>query len=130
MRYFNLHKYKELRQELRNKSPKAEQMLWSKLKDSRFLELKFRRQHGIGRFVVDFYCPKLRLVIELDGDSHFNEDAVEYDRLRTEYFKSVNIKVLRFTNNDIYKNLIGVLEEIKKCVSDHPLSPSSKEEGA
>lgn len=123
MKFFNLSKYKEKRQELRNLSSKAEQLLWIKLKDSRFLDLKFRRQHGIGRYVADFYCTKLRLVIELDGDSHFNEDAIEYDKIRTEYFTQQRITVVRFTNNDVYKNMNGVLESLQKFIEDHPLPP-------
>ncbi len=123
MKYFNLSKYKEKRQELRHNSPKAEQMLWAKLKDSNFLDLKFRRQHGIGRYVVDFYCAKVRLVIEVDGDSHFTEDAVEYDKIRTQYFNIQRITVLRFTNNDVYKNMNGVLESIQKFIEHHPLPP-------
>lgn len=123
MKYFNLHKYKDKRQVLRNESTKAEIMLWAKLKNGNFLNLKFRRQHGIGRYVTDFYCTKLRLVIELDGDSHLNEDAIEYDKIRTEYFNENRISVLRFTNTDVYKNINGVLESIKKFIEDHPLPP-------
>lgn len=123
MRYFNLHKYKNRRQELRNDSTKAEIMLWAKLKNGNFLDLKFRRQHGIGRYVVDFYCTKLRLVIEIDGDSHFTEDAIEYDKIRTEYFNANRILVLRFTNTDVYKNINGVLDSIKNFIQDHPLPP-------
>jgi len=77
MKFFNINKNKEVRKELRNNQPKAEQLLWSKLKAKRFLDIKFRRQHGIGPFVVDFYCTELRLAIELDGDSHFNNEAIK-----------------------------------------------------
>jgi very-short-patch-repair endonuclease len=55
------------------------------LKDNRFLNLKFRRQQGIGRYIVDFYCPDCKLAIEIDGDSHFEEDSLEYDNIRTEF---------------------------------------------
>ena len=123
MRYFNLYKYKTKRQDLRNESTKAEQMLWAKLKNGNLLNFKFRRQHGIGRYIADFYCPKLRLVIELDGDSHISEDAIEYDRIRTEYFNSQRITVMRFINTYVYRNVNGVLEEIKKYIEDHPLPP-------
>jgi very-short-patch-repair endonuclease len=114
MTIFNLHKYKERRKELRNNSTKAEQLLWKQLKNSRFENLKFRRQQGIGRYIVDFYCPNKMLVIELDGDSHYYDDAKEYDKVRDEFMKTEGLKVIRLTNNDIYKNINGVLEEIKK----------------
>ncbi|MBX7046664.1 MAG: endonuclease domain-containing protein [Ignavibacteria bacterium] len=137
MPYLNLHKYKTKRQELRKNSSKAEQILWSHLKGSNFLNLKFRRQHGIGRYVADLYCPEIRFAIEIDGDSHFNSDAKEYDKLRTEYFTANDIEVIRFTNEAVYKNISGVLEELQRVIRknkryksyDHPLSPSSREEG-
>jgi len=119
MRYLNLHKFKDKRQELRNSAPKAEQMLWRYLKNSNFLNLKFRRQHGIGRYVTDFYCPELRIAVEIDGSSHFNEDTEEYDKIRTEYFKENDINVVRFTNDDVYKNINSVLEELEKIIKEN-----------
>lgn len=109
---FNDPKFKDLRQKLRNKSPKAERILWSRLKGRQMNNLKFIRQYGIGSYVVDFYCPKLRLAIEVDGDSHFQKGAEQYDKKRQQTIEKYNIKFLRFTNNEIYSNLDGVLEEI------------------
>ncbi len=113
MTIFNLHKYKERRKELRNNSTKAEKLLWKQLKNNRFLNLKFRRQQGIGKYIVDFYCYDKQLVIELDGDSHYNEDSQEYDKIRTEFMQTERIKVIRFTNTDVYENMNEVLEEIE-----------------
>ncbi len=113
MRIFNLHKYKEKRKTLRNISPKSEKILWEKLKGSQFLNLKFRRQQGIGRYVVDFYCPKLKLVIELDGESHDSLNSAEYDKIRTEFFEELGIKVLRFRNDEVCDNINSVLEILK-----------------
>ena len=77
--------------------------------------LKFRRQYGIGQFIVDFYCPELRLAIELDGDSHFNnKEVLEYDKRRQEYIERVNIKFLRFTNNEVFESLEGVIQAIQE----------------
>jgi very-short-patch-repair endonuclease len=118
MKFFNINSNKELRKELRNNQPKAEQILWSKLKAKRFLDIKFRRQHGIGPFVVDFYCTELRLVIEVDGDSHFNDESIKKDNSRTAYLENEGIEVIRFTNNDIYKILIGVLEELRSYIEN------------
>jgi very-short-patch-repair endonuclease len=109
----NLHKYKQRRQQLRNNSTNAEQLLWKQLKGSRFLNLKFRRQQGFGRYIVDFYCPDYKLAIEIDGDSHFNDDSQEYDTIRTEYLSAQGVNVIRFTNTDIYKNINGVLQSLK-----------------
>ena len=73
---------------------------------------KFRRQHSVGAYILDFYCPAEKLSIELDGDSHFTDDAIEYDRERTAYLNALNIRVLRFLNTDVYDNLDVVCERI------------------
>ena len=113
-KYFNLFKFTKLRKELRNLPTQPEQLLWDKLKNSSFLNLKFRRQHGIGSYIVDFYCPVKKLAIELDGDSHKEIGAKDYDKIRTEYINSKEIKVLRFKNEEVMKNIKGVLEVIEK----------------
>lgn len=86
--------------------------MWYKLKGNRLLGYNFRRQHSIGKFIVDFYCPLRKLVIELDGSQHL--DNIEYDRERTEYFESLGIKVIRFWNDEVNKNIDSVMEIIKK----------------
>ena len=96
--------------------PGAELILWSRLKGKGLNGFKFRRQYGIGRYVADFYCAQVKLVIEIDGDSHFNPEAEEYDRLREKFIESAGIRVLRFTNNDIRGNLNGVLEVIEQSI--------------
>jgi len=115
---FNRPEYKTLRQRLRKDMPDAEVIVWSYLRDRRLCGYKFRRQHGIGRYVVDFYCPKLRLVIELDGDSHFQSGAAKRDRQRQNFIESFGITVIRFTNTDIYENITGVLEELINYIDD------------
>jgi len=82
---------------------------------------KFRRQYGVNKYVVDFYCPKLKLAIEIDGDSHFGNQAIKYDQKRQSYIESFGIKFLRFTNNDIYNNIDEVLEVIINYINhNHP----------
>jgi very-short-patch-repair endonuclease len=103
---------KNRRKELRNNATPAEQQLWSMLQRSNLGGYKFRRQHSVGSYILDFYCPSERLVVELDGDSHFTDDAMEYDRIRTEYLNALNIKVVRFLNTDVYDNLNAVCERI------------------
>jgi very-short-patch-repair endonuclease len=103
---------KPRRKELRNNSTAAEKLLWSKLQHSNLGGYKFRRQHSVGAYILDFYCPSERLAIELDGDSHFTDEAIEYDLERTAYLNALNIKVLRFLNTDVYDNLNAVCERI------------------
>lgn len=113
MDLYNNPDSKELRKYLRANVSKAEQLLWAKLKGKRFYNVKFRRQYGVGKYILDFYSVELRLAIEIDGGTHFEKDALEYDKERTDFLNSYKIKVIRFTNNDIYKNMLNVLEEIK-----------------
>ncbi len=76
------------------------------------MNLKFRRQYDIGRYVVDFYCHKLKLVIEVDGDSHSSEKAERYDKRRQEYIEKLSIKFFRCDNNDVYTNLNEVIRDL------------------
>lgn len=95
---------------LRGKQTDVEQLLWYKLRSRQIEDCKFRRQHSIGQFIVDFACLEKKLIIELDGSQHF--DATTYDNKRTEYLQSEGFHVLRFWNNDVVNNLDGVLESI------------------
>ena len=111
---FNNHKYlEEFRRELRNNPTKAESQLWKVLQKSRLEGRKFRRQHSLGNFIVDFYCPKEKLVVELDGQFHNNPVNKEYDLNRTKYLESLSIKVLRFENHLVFEQLDMVLDAIK-----------------
>lgn len=105
------------RQSLRRSAPKAEAMLWRYLKERRLEGYKFRRQFSIDGYVVDFYCPELRIAIEVDGPTHFiNDEVKKYDRQRQKYIENFGIRFLRVTNADIYHNLNGVIEEILKLL--------------
>ena len=105
---FNPLKLKTTRKELRKNITEPEKILWQKIRN-KSLGTKFRRQHGIGRYIVDFYCQEFSLVIELDGDSHFTEEAQDYDRQRDLFMQSLGIETLRFTYQDVMKNIEGVL---------------------
>ena len=87
--------------ELRQRSTDAERVLWNILRDRRMRHWKFRRQHQIEGFNLDFYCPRLRLCIELDGEPHFDESGRRYDALRTRRLADIGILVLRIENRDI-----------------------------
>ncbi len=92
--------------------PLAEVLLWSRLKGKSLAGFKFRRQYSVGSYIIDFYCPEARLGVEVDGDSHFSGGRVEKDLLRGEAIESYGIRLLRFTNNDVYENVEAVLEKI------------------
>ena len=96
--------------ELRQPQAPAESTLWRKMRGRQLAGLKFRRQHLIGQFIVDFYCAAHRLVIEIDGDSH--AEQVEYDDARTEWLKAQGYRVIRYTNAEVNHHLDGVLEAI------------------
>ena len=92
--------------------PKAEQVLWSKLKNKQLNGYKFRRQYSVDQYILDFYCPQAKLGIEVDGSSHFRESGIRADEIRTSHMESYGIQIVRFTNNEIYENLEGVLNNI------------------
>ena len=104
---------KDLRKKLRKSLGLPEIILWTELKGSK-LGKKFRRQYGVGKYSLDFYCPELRLGIELDGATHDNEDSRTYDQERTNFINSQKIKIIRFQNKNVLTNLNSVVEEIKK----------------
>lgn len=105
--------------------PLAEQLLWKEIRNKK-LGYKFRRQYGIGKFIVDFCSPEAKLIIEIDGDSHFyNSNSQELDAKRQKYIESLNLKIIRFTNCEIYQNLRGVL----KTIINHLPQPLLREEG-
>ncbi|MCF6451981.1 endonuclease domain-containing protein [Vibrio sp. MMG022] len=97
--------------------PKPEEVLWQKIRRKQ-LGVKFRRQHGIGRYIVDFYCAELSLVIEIDGDSHFSTEGKEKDTKRDAFIEALGIKVLRFTNEEVMKQTESVLERIIQFSSE------------
>jgi len=110
---YNNTAQKDLRQKLRGNLGLPEILLWRELKGSK-LGKKFRRQYGVGKYSLDFYCPEIRLGLELDGNTHDSNQSQVYDLSRTEFIQNQNIKVIRFQNKDVLNNLNGVLEEIKK----------------
>ena len=110
------------RKKLRNNLTSAETTLWKCLQNKQLEGLKFRRQHSVGNYILDFYCTSERLAIELDGAHHYTKEGLEYDAIRTEYLNSMNIKVIRFENCEVFEDLDGVLEKIKK-VFGPPLAP-------
>ncbi len=98
---------------LRKNMTPAELKLWQHIKDNKISGLRFRRQHPIDIFIADFYCHKLRLIIELDGKIHNNSTNQEYDKNRTAELERLGIKVIRFTNEEVLEDVENVVEKIK-----------------
>lgn len=108
----NLKSEKELRQTLRNNLTPAEATLWKALKGSQINGLKFRRQHSLGPYVMDFYCPSIRLCVELDGEVHNTYGACLHDSERTRFLNENGITVKRFENDVVYKNINAIIQTI------------------
>jgi very-short-patch-repair endonuclease len=90
----------------------AEKSLWSRIRAKQLKGYQFYRQRIIGNYIVDFYCAKAKLVIELDGGQHYSNKGLEKDRIRDDYIKEQKLKVLRFSDRDVFENLNGVVEKI------------------
>jgi very-short-patch-repair endonuclease len=99
----------------------VEEILWEHLRERRFLNNKFRRQHNIGQFIADFYCHAARLVIELDGEIHGSQQIE--DANRDEWMESHGLRVLRFGNDEVLDDLEGVLGMIAEMLEPSPLAP-------
>lgn len=111
----SLQQLADRRKKLRTNQTPQERILWWYLKDER-LGFKFRRQHSIGGYILDFYCPKKRLIIEIDGGVHMSKESREYDQIRDKYFTSLDYNVLRFLNSEIEKDINKVVAKIKFCL--------------
>ena len=105
---------REFRKILRNESTAPEAVLWNSLKARQVLGKKFRRQAGIGPYIVDFLCVEGALVIELDGDAHYTPNIDAYEDKRTAYLESQGLKVIRFENREIAEDLDFVMEKIEE----------------
>jgi very-short-patch-repair endonuclease len=102
---------------LRKRMTPAERRLWSAIRNGTLLGAKFRRQHLVGRFVLDFYCPLAKLAIEVDGEIHTHQ--AEYDDARTVYLESYGIRVIRFQNDEVLQDLPRVLDRIRVALAPH-----------
>jgi very-short-patch-repair endonuclease len=112
-------KLKEYARELRNNSTLSEVLLWNHLKGKQMKGFDFHRQKPIDNYIVDFYCPELFLAIEIDGSSHYHEEAVEKDRVRQTRLESLGVKFLRFDDLDVKKRIDKVLEEIEIWIEEN-----------
>ena len=101
---------------LRRNETKAEKLLWEKLRNNQLEGLKFRRQHPVNIYIADFYCHKFKLIIELDGDYHNQEEQKQKDEVRTEVLRLNDLKIIRFKNEEVEQDINQVLTTIKNKI--------------
>lgn len=106
----------EFAKTMRTNATDAESLMWQLLRNKRFMNLKFRRQHVIAPYIVDFYCHELGLVIELDGSQHNTEDGRAYDIERTKFLEALGLTVVRYWNHDVSGRMDEMLEDLwRRC---------------
>lgn len=105
-----------LMRDLRTKATPQEIILWSRLKGRKFKNLKFRRQHLFGKYVADFVCLERKLIIEIDGSQHKEDNQIKHDEERSIFLESLGFRILRFWNNEVDNNLEGVFLKIEAFV--------------
>ena len=118
---------KQVARLLRTNMTDAERYLWAKIRLRQLNGYQFYRQKPIGDYIVDFFCPRAKLVIEVDGSQHFSEEMTEYDRIREGYLRGLGLRVLRFTNTDVLMRTKAVVESVVENMrvseEEIPLSP-------
>ena len=111
---------KLLSRRLRDNLTDAEKLLWRKIRKKQIGNLQFYRQRPIGSYIADFYCDKAKLIIEIDGGQHYEKENILKDRTRDEYFRKIGLRVVRFTNLDILKNIDNVVESVYQKIKNPP----------
>jgi len=127
----NLHKNSkassfENARSLRKMQTKAEQILWESLRDSQLCNLKFRRQHPLDNYILDFYNHKMKLAIEVDGEAHNDPDVADYDKARTNNLNENGITVLRFSNDEVENHLNSITKKIEDWVHENDFEGSNE----
>ena len=102
----------EFAKSMRHTATNAENLMWQLLRAKRFMNLKFRRQHVIQPYIVDFYCHEIGLVIELDGSQHGTDEAIEYDAERTKFLEALGLTVVRYWNHDVLGRTDVMLDDL------------------
>ena len=110
-------KLKSIARKLRKESTKAEIYLWNELKNKKMMGYGFKRQKPIGEYIVDFFSPELKLVIEIDGITH--DYKMERDKARQKYLESLSLKIIRFKDFDVRHNLEGVINSLKELIENN-----------
>ena len=111
---------KGLARELRKNMTDAERTLWSKLRRKQLKNYQFYRQKNIGDYIVDFYCPAAKLIVEVDGGQHYTDRNLKEDKIKDKFLSALGFEVLRFSNRDIFKNIDGVLQTVYDHLGNPP----------
>jgi very-short-patch-repair endonuclease len=111
---------KKVSRQLRNNMTEAERLFWSRVKGKQLSGAQFYRQKIIGNYIVDFYCPQAKLVVEIDGGQHYEEAGAKNDAIRDDCLSARGLRVLRFSNREVIQNVVGVLETVREEI---PLNP-------
>ena len=117
---------KNLRQfarNLRSNMTDAELLLWSKIRRKQICGCQFYRQKNIANYIVDFYCPKEKLIIEIDGGQHYTDEGIKKDQVRNQHLEKLGFTVLHFSDVEVLKNIDGVVEQIYQHLIKSPLAP-------
>jgi len=114
---------KQRSRQLRKSMTDAERHLWAKIRMKQLKGYQFYRQKPIGDYIVDFFCPRAKLVVEVDGSQHSSDEMAEYDRIRDEHMRNLGLRVLRFTNTEVLTNIEGIIESIIENMQEIPLTP-------
>jgi len=114
---------KPFARELRKNMTDAELHLWNRVRRKQLNGYQFYRQKNIGNYIVDFYCPAAKLIIELDGSQHYTEEGKEKDGIRDSYLAGLGFKVIRFTDREVFENTTGVLQRIFEYLQQIPPAP-------
>ena len=114
--HFNKYSERDKRKILRSNTTQAENILWRYLRKRQIAGFKFRRQYGVDAYVIDFFCIKVKLAIEIDGEIHLSDVSRENDQQRQEYLESFGITFLRFKNQEIFENIDNVLRKISETL--------------
>ena len=115
-KHYNKSSEKEKRRKLRQNQTNAEELVWRYLRNRQMLDYKFKRQYSVDHFVIDFYCPELKLAIEVDGESHNNPEQSVYDIKRQKYLENFNIKFVRIKDEDIFGNPNQAFMKIENAI--------------
>ncbi len=113
-------KLKPLARNLRNNMTDAEQLFWTKVRKKQINDYQFYRQKNIGNYIVDFYCPKKKLVVEIDGGQHYENHEIKRDQERDQYMQTLGFTVLRFSDIDVLTNIDGVIKRIHEHLNHPP----------
>jgi very-short-patch-repair endonuclease len=120
---------KNLARNLRKNMTDAERRLWSKVRRKQLKKHQFYRQKNIGDYIVDFYCPAGKLIIEIDGGQHYSEENILKDESRDRFMSDLGFKVLRFSNSDVFNNIEGVVKVIYDHLNEIPPNPPLEKGG-